>query len=58
MSVTLSRNSINATYYLNGIPLSVVDHCKYLGVILQSDLNWNKHVVACSMLALVDTKKS
>ena len=44
MSVTLSRSNINATYYLNGIPLSVVDHCKYLGVILQSGLNWNKHV--------------
>ena len=63
MSVTLSRNSINATYYyLNGIPLSVIDHCKYLGVILQSDLNWNKHVEkiskASSMLALADTKKS
>ena len=25
-------------------PLSVVDHSKYLGVILQSDLNRNKHV--------------
>ena len=29
MSVTLSRNSIDTTYYLNGIPLSVVNHCKY-----------------------------
>ena len=44
MSVTLSRNSIDTTYYLNGIPLSVVNHCKYLGIIIQSDLNWNKHV--------------
>ena len=44
MSVTLSRNSIDTPYYLNGIPLSVVSHCKYLGIIIQSDLNWNKHV--------------
>ena len=44
MSVTLSRNSIDTTYYLNGIPLSVVNHCKYLGIIIQPDLNWNKHV--------------
>ena len=58
MSVTLSRNAIDATYYLNGTPLSVVDHCKYLGVIIQSDLNWNKHVEqkvskASSMLGLI-----
>ena len=58
MSVTLSRNSIDTTYYLNGIPLSVVNHCKYLGIIIQSDLNWNKHVEqkvskANSMLALI-----
>ena len=44
MKVTLSRNSIDTTYYFNSTPLSVVDHSKYLGVILQSDLNWNKHV--------------
>ena len=58
MSVTLSRNSIDTTYYLNGIPLSVVNHCKYLGIIIQSDLNWSKHVEqkvskANSMLALI-----
>ena len=58
MSVTLSRNSIVTTYYLNGIPLSVVNHCKYLGIIIQSDLNWNKHVEqkaskANSMLPLI-----
>ena len=44
MSVTLSRNSIDTTYYLNDIPLSVANHWKYLGIIIQSDLNWNKPV--------------
>ena len=58
MSVTLSRNGIDITYYLNGIPLSVVNHCKYLCIIIQSDLNWNKHIEqkvskADSMLALI-----
>ena len=58
MSVTLYRNSIDTTYYLNGIPQSVVNHCKYLGIIIQSNLNWNKHVEqkvskANSMLALI-----
>ena len=58
MCVTLSRNSIDTTYYPNGISLSVVNHCKYLGIIIQSDLNWNKHgeqkvSKANSMLALI-----
>ena len=58
MSVTLSRNSIVTTYYLNGIPCQLLNHCKYLGIIIQSDLNWNKHVEqkvskAISMLALI-----
>ena len=58
MKLSQSRNSIDCIYYFNSTPLSVVDHSKYLGVILQSDLNWNKHVKqkvskASSMLALI-----
>ena len=60
MKLSQSRNSTDAIYYFNSTPLTVVDHSstKYLGVILQSDLNWNKHVKqkvskASSMLALI-----
>ena len=58
-----SRNSIDAIYYFNSTPLSVVDHSKYLGIILQFDLHWNKHVEqkvskASSMLPLVQTERN
>ena len=58
MKLSQSRNSIDAIYYFNSTPLTVVDYSKYLGVILQSDLNWNKHVEqkvskASGMLALI-----
>ena len=59
MKFSQSRNSIDTIiYYFNSTPLSVVDHSKYLSVILQSDFNWNKHVKrkvskASSMLALI-----
>ena len=45
MSVTLSKlYTISRTYYMDNSPLSQVDSCKYLGVIIQSDLKWNMHV--------------
>ena len=28
----------------NDTSLSLSDHCKYLGVILQSNLKWNRHI--------------
>ena len=38
-SMKLSRNSIDTIYYFNSTPLTVVDHFKYLGVILQSEVS-------------------
>ena len=51
-------NRCDLIEFIIALQLSVVDHSKYLGVILQSDLNWNKHVEqkvskASSMLALI-----
>ena len=45
MNISQSRtNYIPTQYYLDNRPLTIVDHCKYLGVVIQSNLNWTKHV--------------
>ena len=45
VNVTQSTlNKISTEYYLHDCPLTKVDNCKYLGVVLQSDLNWKKHI--------------
>ena len=35
---------MDSTYHLYDTLLSLSDHCKYLGVILQSNLKWNRHI--------------
>ena len=30
--------------YIHNTQLSVVNQCKYLGILIQSDLKWNSHV--------------
>ena len=35
---------MDSTYHLYDTSLSLSDHCKYLGVILQSNLKWNRHI--------------
>ena len=40
---TIKKYKIMYDYQLHSSILSVVDHCKYLGVVLQSNLQWSKH---------------
>ena len=35
---------VDSTYHLYDTSLSLLDHCKYLGVILQSNLKWNRYI--------------
>ena len=45
MNVTLNQlHKISHSYYIHNAKLSVVNQCKYLGIIIQSDLKWNSHV--------------
>ena len=37
------RNSTPVNYYLYNNPLRIADEAKYLGVLLDSKLNFNKH---------------
>ena len=45
MNVTLNQlHKISHSYYIHNTQLSVVNQCKYLGILIQSDLKWNSHV--------------
>ena len=45
MRVTQSRkHKVTYDYQLHNFTLNSVDHCKYLGVVLQSNLRWGKHI--------------
>ena len=41
-----AKHKINFDYQLqlHGTPLCTVDHCKYLGITIQSDLKWSNHI--------------
>ena len=42
--VTRSRNTISSTYSLKGHTLEMEDYTRYLGVELQSNMFWNRHM--------------
>jgi len=45
MHITLSQqHKISYTYHIHNAQLSIVNQCKYLGIVIQSDLRWNSHV--------------
>ena len=44
LRATRARTKIEADYFLHGQKLQVVDSGPYLGVILQSDGEWSKHI--------------
>ena len=37
-------NFISTQYYLDNRLLIIVDHCNFVGVVLQLNLNWAKHI--------------
>lgn len=45
--INFSKSSINSTpnIIINNVPLQVVNHCKILGMIFDSRLNWKRHIL-------------
>ena len=44
LSITRKRKPIRRDYFLHGEKLASVKHAKYLGVTIQEDLRWDKHI--------------
>ena len=44
ISIPQKRKPIHFTYKLHDHPLAKVEHSKYLGITLQINLKWNKHI--------------
>jgi hypothetical protein len=44
LSVTQKRKTITHTYQLHGHTLEKVDTAKYLGITIQNNLKWDKHI--------------
>ena len=42
--MSISPCNYHHAYHTSNTSLSTVLHCKYLGITIQSDLKWNKHV--------------
>jgi hypothetical protein len=44
VSVTQKRKTISHTYQLHGHTLEKADSAKYLGITIQNNLKWDKHI--------------
>ena len=40
-----SKESVNINVHINGIPIQKVSHSKFLGVIIDDQLNWSHHIL-------------
>ena len=44
LRITNKINPLESQYYLLNTPIPTVSHAKYLGVIIDKNLNWKQHV--------------
>src|SRR5699024_2718252 len=45
MVYTKKRDFPEANFTMNGVHLEIVDHIRYLGVIVDKDLRWRHHLI-------------
>jgi hypothetical protein len=53
MHITTKKNPIHNKYVLHQHTLQTESSTEYLGITIQSDLKWNKHVVFYCQMVLV-----
>ena len=51
LRITNKHNYIPSSYHLQNTQIPLVDHVKYLGVIIDKNLNWSEHVNMISVKA-------
>ena len=44
LRITNKHNSISSSYYFKDISIPLSDHVKYLGAIIDKNLNWSQHI--------------
>ena len=56
LRITNKSTPVKFTYNIHDTPLSQVDSAKYLGVLIDSKLNWKKTILVLNQIVLTNTR--
>ena len=43
MKITNKKDPLPSNYFIHGVPISITDSAKYLGVVIDAKLKWKQH---------------